>query len=116
MLESFYKPLQVYREVIHEDNFGNETADNNWQPLKTIYGFIQLTGAAYAQSNQRNYETSTHTLYTSLGSGIEAGDGVAFESKFFTVNSVQDDSGISGVSHHQEIELSYMNDVEVPTT
>jgi hypothetical protein len=110
MLSSLYYPVDIYRKTTATDSWNNETKTAVPVYSHTEQGFLQPRSGTYSQQNQRNNPLSTHVFYTSIGVDIKEGDNIKTGGKSYRVDFVQG-LGIGGISDHQEIDVSYLDDL-----
>jgi hypothetical protein len=111
MLEDLYTQIAIYREVAQTDDWGNTDDQDNWQFDHYEQGFFQPRSGSYIQANQRNNPLSTHVLYCGVSTDIVEGDRIKYNAKYYRVDFIQQTIGIGGIADHQELDLSYLDDL-----
>lgn len=111
MIDKYYYDVEVYRQTVAEDDFGNMSEDGGvWELSQTIQGLIEPKGGSRVQVNNDNTIISDYLLYTELDSSVLTTDRIYFGSMFYDIVNIKSGTGVASRQSHQEWDLKRIGD------
>jgi len=113
-ISKYYYPIDIYRQTIAEDDFGNMSEDGGvWEKNQTIQGMIQPKSGNRVEKNNDNLIISDYLMYVELDTDVLSTDRIYFGEKFYSIVNMKAGTGVSFKQHHQEWDLKRINNNEV---
>ena len=110
MLEDFFTTHEIYQEGDGRD-YSSPPSDDDLSLKGQVEGFLQGRAGGFPSANQAKTALSTHVFYCELGADVAEGDYILHGSKYYLVDYVPPEDGVSGVEHHLELAVTLQNDI-----